>query len=73
MSFLANGQSRILLQAGKEIIEVATWPLVAKSHVAYETGQTSLPTEEDDEGNIVPTEALNLRDDFDDDAEDSDD
>jgi hypothetical protein len=58
MHFLANGAAAISMKAGNERFEVATWPLVTAVPVSYEAVDPPLPSEEDEEGNIVPTAAL---------------
>lgn len=76
MHFLSDGQPSILLEAGNDKFEVATWPLLANVPVSYEATDPPLPTEEDEEGNIVPTDALDDQaddlDDFDESGGDDD-
>lgn len=56
--FLANGQAEVPMEAGNVRFAMATWPLTAPLPVSYEAADPPLPTEEDEEGNIVPTAAL---------------
>jgi hypothetical protein len=58
MHFLAGSHSSIILEAGNDRFEVATWPLLAHVPVSYDATDPPLPTEEDEEGNIVPSRAL---------------
>jgi hypothetical protein len=58
MHFLADGHSSIVMEAGNDRFQVATWPLLAQVPVSYEATDPPLPTEEDEEGNIVPSAAL---------------
>jgi hypothetical protein len=58
MHFLAAEASSIIVSAGHEHFTVATWPLLAEIPVSYEASDPPLPTEEDDDGNIIPTSAL---------------
>jgi hypothetical protein len=56
--FLADSRPTVQMEAGSVRFTMATWPLTAKLPVSYEAVDAPLPTEEDDEGNIVPTAAL---------------
>jgi hypothetical protein len=58
MHYLAAGFFHIELDAGNVKFELATWPLCARSSVSYDAFDPPLPSEEDDEGTIVPTAAL---------------
>ena len=58
MNFLAGGAQEITLQAGHINFQVATWPLTAGSEVSYDAFDAPLAIEEDEDGNIVPTAAL---------------
>ena len=58
VNHLADGASGITLEAGIINFKLATWPIVAQSDVSYDAFDPPLPIEEDDEGNIVPTAAL---------------
>ena len=58
VNHLADGASGITLEAGNINFKLATWPIVAQSDVSYDAFDPPLPIEEDDEGNIVPTAAL---------------
>lgn len=69
MSFLAGDSAAIVIEAGNERFEVATWPLAVELPVSYEANDEPLISEEDDEGNIVPSAAL---DDFAEDAGEED-
>jgi hypothetical protein len=70
MHFLADGVVAITMEAGNERLEIATWPLLAAVPVSYETADPPLPSEEDEEGNIVPSAALDDEiDDLDDENE----
>jgi hypothetical protein len=55
MHFLADGEAEVPIEAGDARFAVATWPLTAPLPVSYEATDAPLPTEEDEEGNIVPT------------------
>jgi TIR domain len=58
MNFLADGAAVVTVAAGNNRFEVATWPLLVTVPVSYEATDPPLPSEEDDEGNIVPSAAL---------------
>jgi hypothetical protein len=58
MHFLADGKGAIAMTAGNITFEVATWPLVANVPVSYDATDPPLPSEEDDEGTIVPSASL---------------
>jgi hypothetical protein len=58
MHFLADGEGAIAMTAGDITFEVATWPLVANVPVSYDATDPPLPSEEDDEGTIVPSASL---------------
>ncbi len=58
MHALAAGEPGIVMEAGNETFEVETWPLTIQLPVSYEATDPPLPSEEDAEGNIVPTAAL---------------
>jgi hypothetical protein len=58
MHYLADGKSSITLSAGHIEFHLATWPLTATTAVSYDAFDPPLPIEEDEEGNIVPTAAL---------------
>src|SRR5262249_17040178 len=58
MHFLAGGNAVIAVSAGNEGFEIATWPLCMDARVSYDAADPPLPTEEDEEGNIVPSAAL---------------
>ena len=58
MNYLANGEEYLKLDAGGQTFRVHTWPLLAELPVSYEAFDAPLPSDEDDEGNIVPTAAL---------------
>jgi hypothetical protein len=74
MHYLADSASTITLKAGNETFEILPWPLRAEVPVSYDAIDPPLPTEEDEEGNIVPTAALNDQiDDIEDDDSNGDD
>lgn len=58
MSFLAGNNTSITMEAGHVHFAVSVWPLLADVPVSYEASDPPLPSEEDDEGNIVPSAAL---------------
>jgi len=58
MSFLAQNKDAIVIEAGGVQFTTATWPLIANLPVSYEASDAPLPSEEDEEGNIVPSVAL---------------
>jgi hypothetical protein len=58
MNFLAEGAPEISIQAGNINFTVGTWPQLAESDASYDAIDPPLPVDEDDEGNIVPTAAL---------------
>jgi hypothetical protein len=58
MSFLAANKASITMEAGHVHFTVSAWPLLADVPVSYEASDPPLPSEEDDEGNIVPSAAL---------------
>ena len=58
MHFLADGNSVISATAGNDAFQISTWPLLLDVPVSYDATDPPLPREEDDEGNIVPSAAL---------------
>ena len=58
MHFLADGNPAIAAAAGNDSFQISTWPLLLKVPVSYDAVDPPLPIEEDDEGNIVPSAAL---------------
>jgi hypothetical protein len=58
MHFLAGGNPAIAVSAGSEVFEIATWPLCVDVPVSYDATDAPLPTEEDEQGNIIPSAAL---------------
>jgi hypothetical protein len=58
MNFLAGNKASIAMEAGHVQFAVSTRPLLADVPVSYEASDAPLPSEEDDEGNIVPSAAL---------------
>jgi len=73
MHHLAEGHARIVLSAGNERFGVDPWPITIELPVSYTAVDPPLPTEEDDEGNIVPSASLDDQfDDFDEDRADED-
>lgn len=69
MQFLANGQAAIVLTAGDTVFSVSPLPIKATVPVSYDAVDAPLPSEEDEDGTIVPSAAL---DDRMDDIEDED-
>ncbi len=59
MNFLAGDKTSIVMEAGHVQFAVSAWPLLADVPVSYEATDPPLPSEEDDEGNIVSSAALN--------------
>src|SRR5262249_34579819 len=54
MSFLASGTDKVAFRAGDEApLSVNTWPLLAELPVSYEANDPPLPSDEDEEGNII--------------------
>jgi hypothetical protein len=54
------------MEAGQVRLNLAAWPLTARLPVSYEATDPPLPTEEDEDGNIVQIAALDdHRDEFD--------
>jgi hypothetical protein len=58
MHFLADGKRAIVAVAGNDSFQISTWPLLVDVPVSYDAVDPLLPTEEDEEGNIVPSAAL---------------
>lgn len=58
MSFLASGANELVIPTGDVSFSVSTWPLVAELPVSYEASDPPLPSDEDEEGNIVPSADL---------------
>jgi hypothetical protein len=66
MSHLANGSESLVISTGNESFRVSTWPLLAELPVSYEANDAPLPSEEDEDGNIVPSADLeDISDDLD--------
>jgi TIR domain-containing protein len=63
MSFLANGADALVIPAGGASFRVSTWPLLAELPVSYEATDPPLPSEEDEEGNIIPRADMDDRSD----------
>lgn len=62
MSYLAEGKEALVVRAGDEAsFSVSVWPLLANVPVSYEATDPPLPTEEDDEGNILQSSGLDDR------------
>ncbi len=61
MSFLADGADALVINTGHASFHVSTWPLLAELPVSYEATDSPLPSEEDEEGNIVPNADLDDR------------
>lgn len=71
MSYLGSHRDLIIMRAGQVQFTVSTWPLVVDVPFSYEAVDPPLPSDEDDEGNIVPSPALDdERDDLDQEGED---
>jgi hypothetical protein len=58
MHFLANGNGALAMVAGDVKFEVASLPLLATIPVSYCAADPPLPSEEDEDGTIVPSAAL---------------
>jgi hypothetical protein len=58
MHFLADGAPGVVLTAGNDQFEVAAWPLSTELPVSYDADDPPSPSEEDEEGNIIPSAAL---------------
>ena len=63
MSFLAEGGDALVIKTGTSSFSVAAWPLLADLPVSYEATDAPLPSEEDEDGNIVPSAELDDRSD----------
>jgi hypothetical protein len=48
----------IAAAAGNETFHISTWPLLADVPVSYDATDPPLPREEDEQGNIIPSAAL---------------
>jgi hypothetical protein len=54
MNYLADGADTLVVRSGDDVsFTVSTWPLLAELPVSYEANDAPLPSEEDEEGNIV--------------------
>jgi hypothetical protein len=58
MHFLANGTDVLTMVAGDVKFDVVALPLLATIPVSYDAADPPLPSEEDEDGTIVPTAAL---------------
>jgi hypothetical protein len=58
LRFLAGDAADIVMAAGDSSFRVATWPLTVELPVSYEATDPPLPTEEDEDGTIIPSAAL---------------
>jgi hypothetical protein len=58
MHFLAAGTPAIVVEAGNDRFEIAASPLATEVPVSYDASDPPLPSEEDEQGNIVPSAAL---------------
>jgi hypothetical protein len=58
MHFLADENKKVVIETGDGSFEVSIMPLLLDVPVSYEAVDPPLPSEEDDEGNIVPTATL---------------
>ena len=56
--FLADGGTSVPMEAGNVGFAMASWPLTVPLPVSYEATDPPLPSEEDEEGNIIPSAAL---------------
>ena len=63
MSFLADGADALVIHTGDASFRVSTWPLLVELPVSYEATNSPPPSEEDEEGNIVPSADLDDRSD----------
>jgi hypothetical protein len=70
MSFLAANKESIGMEAGNVQFTVSKLPLLADVPVSYEASDPPLPSEEDEEGNIIQSSALDDQMDDLDDASD---
>ncbi len=64
MNFLASGEGQITIHVGSELFRINAWPITATAHVSYDATDPPLPNEEDDDGNIVTSSSLDMRDDI---------
>src|SRR6266481_7855224 len=58
MHFIANGDPAIAGAAGHDAFHISTRPLLADVPVSYDATDPPLPSEQDEQGNIVPRAAL---------------
>lgn len=58
MHFLACGQDAITLDTGDSAIKISSWPLTIPIPASYEASDPPMPSEEDEEGTVTPTAAL---------------
>jgi TIR domain len=58
MHHLADGAASVVVGAGNNTFNIATMPLLADVPISYDAVDAPLPSEEDDEGNVVPVAAL---------------
>jgi hypothetical protein len=58
LRFLADDTPDIVMAAGDSRFRVLTWPLSVEVPVSYEATDPPLPSEEDDDGTIIPSAAL---------------
>jgi hypothetical protein len=61
MSFLADGADALVINTGNASFHVSTWPLLTELPVSYEATDSPLPSDEDEQGNIVPNADLDDR------------
>jgi hypothetical protein len=61
MSFLADGADALVINTGNASFHVSTWPLLIELPVSYEATDSPLPSDEDEQGNIVPNAHLDDR------------
>jgi len=55
MSFLSDSAQELAMSAGETSLRVSTWPLTTELPISYEATDPPLPTDEDEEGNIIPS------------------
>jgi hypothetical protein len=58
LRFLAGDAADIAMAAGASSFRVATWPLTVELPDSYEATDPPLPTEEDEDGTIIPSAVL---------------
>jgi hypothetical protein len=58
MNYLASGSPAAAVGTGSETFEISAWPVSAEVPVSYDAIDLLTPREEDEDGNITPTSAL---------------